>query len=475
MHRLSSLDAQFLAAEQGNFGAQYCGVAIYDTDDRETINAVTMAKRITERIDLCPPLRWKLVTVPLDLNHPVFATVSVDLDEHISEATLPEPGADTDLADEVARIMATRLDRDKPLWRLRILHGLPGRTAVVFTLHHAAADGVAAGEIFTILLDRADGDDSDPNVEVSPTERPNRVTLAASGLASMPLRGIRAALAAPKALPHLDQVPSLRSLPGVQALARTINPAAPRTSLDAPRTRFNTRLSPKRSVAFGSMSLADVKSVKNTLGVTVNDVVVALCGGALRRRLTATGDLPGEPLVAYLPVSTRPLDAIERFGNSISSIIAPIPTHIDDARERLAFTHQQMLHAKTRMRQAPPSLLSDVNDPIPTPLFNLAARGVIDLVGSGTVRPPINLIISNVPGSPTPQVCYGVPLRAHYPMSVVFEGFALNITVVSYQDQLDVGIVGDAAALPDAWDLLADVEDELNLLVSMATDSKGEL
>ncbi|TDL11720.1 wax ester/triacylglycerol synthase family O-acyltransferase [Mycolicibacterium obuense] len=468
MHRLSSLDAQFLAAEIGNFGAQYCGVALYETDDRETISAVSMTKRLAERLHTCPPLRWQLVTVPLDLEHPVFTETAVDLSEHISEATLPEPADEAALADEVARIMATRLGHDKPLWRLRVLHGLPGRTAVVFTLHHSVVDGIAAGEIFAMFLDQADPGLVTADTEMS-TDDPNRAVLALTGLASMPVRSVRAALSAPKTLGHLDQVPPLRSLPGVQRLSRAVNPAAARKALDAPRTRFNTKLGETRAVAFGSVSLADVKTVKNAFGITVNDVVVAMCGGALRRRLTATAELPDDPLVAYLPVSTRAPDATERFGNAISSIVAPLPTHHADPRERLSFAHEWMGRAKARMRQAPPSLLSDVNDPIPSPVFGMAARGLLGVVSSGLVKPPINLILSNVPGSPSPQSCFGAPLRAHYPMSVVFDGFALNITVVSYCDQLDVGIVGDGEALADSWDLLHDIEAELDELVATAT------
>src|SRR5205807_1976770 len=151
----------------------------------------------------------------------------------------------------------------------------------------------------------------------------------------------------------------------------------------------------------------------------------------------------------------------DRYGNAISSIIAPIPTHLPSATERLAFAHETLAAAKRRSRNAPPTLLSDVNEPIPTPIFGLAARGVIELVSSRFVQPPINLLISNLPGSPVRMTCAGAPLLSHYPLSVVFDGFAVNITVVSYQDGLDVGIVGDAQALPDAWDLMSDVRAEL--------------
>ena len=468
MHRLSALDAQFLAAESGNSGSQYCGVAIYQTGKLRPITAATMRERLAERIRQCPPLRWKLVTVPFDLDRPVFVEGEVNLSDHISESTLTEPADERTLAAEVARILAVRLDRDKPLWKLQVIHGLPGRTAVVMTLHHAAVDGIAASEIFATILDGpADTSSAPSDDDVDAV--PSQAALAARGIASIPARRIRALRSAPGALAHLDQVPILRSLPGLHTVSQIFRGDRSGQRLDAPRTRFNAKLSPARSVAFGTVSLSDVKAIKNALGITVNDVVIALCAGALRRRLTSTDELPATPLVAYIPVSTRLPDAKDRYGNAITSIIAPIPTHLASDRERLAFAHETFKVAKQRSREAPPTLLSDVNEPIPLPMFGIAARGLMELVSSRFVRPPMNLIISNVPGSPVKLTCLGAPLLAHYPMSLVFHGFTLNITVVSYDQGLDIGIVGDAETLPDAWDLMDDFRLELAELVALVT------
>lgn len=475
MRRLSSLDAQFLAAEHGNFGSLYCGLGVYETKRGESINAATMKRLLAERLGQCPQLRWKVVTVPFGLDHPVFIDVDVNLKDHISETTLGAPADEATLAAEVANILSTPLDRDKPLWRIRVIHGLPRRTAVVITLHHAVADGISAGEILTALLDvngRA-ASITMPRSPIQPDAVPSQVGLAARGLASLPLRRARSLGSTPRTLAHLDQVPALRSLPGVHTLSRVFRGETGGKRLDAPRTRFNAKLSAARSVAFGTVSLTDVKAVKNALGITVNDVVIALCAGALRRRMTTTGDLPTEPLVAYLPVSTRLPDAKDRSGNAISSIIAPIPTHLEDPRDRLAFTHETLDRAKRRSREAPATLMSDVNDPIPVPVFGIAARGLMDLMSSRFVRPAVNLIISNVPGSPVTLTCLGAPLLAHYPLSVIFDGFTLNITVVSYRDGLDIGIVGDAATLPDAWDLLSDIRIELGDLVERVATERS--
>lgn len=464
MRRLSSLDAQFLAAEHDKFAAHYSGLALFETVDATTITATTMKSRVAACIDRLPPLHWKIVTVPLGLDHPVFVETDVDLDHHIFESDLPAPATDEMLGDAVARILSTRLDRDKPLWRLDVIHGLPGRTAVVITLHHAAADGIAASEVLAAIMDG----DNQPATEPRRLEAgPNSLGLATRGLAALPIRGVQALLSARQTLAHLDQVPAIRALPGVRTLTRVIRRDGDADPLHSPRTRFNVKLSGNRTVAFGTVPFSEIKALKAHFGITVNDVVIALCAGALRRRLTATGEAPAQPLVAYIPVSKRSPDAQDRFGNAISSIIAPVPVHLSEPEGRLSYAHETMTKAKHRTREAPDTLLSDVNDPIPVPLFGFAARALMDLVSSRFSRPPINLVISNVPGSPTRMTCSGAPLLAAYPGSVDFDGFALNITVVSYQDGLDIGIVGDAKALPDAWGLLADIRRELNDLTAL--------
>jgi diacylglycerol O-acyltransferase / wax synthase len=379
MRRLSSLDAQFLAAERGNAGSHFCGLAVYDTGNETKITAEHMRELLRERIAELLPLRWKVTTVPLGLDHPVFVETAVDLDYHVSETSLDAPADDAALAAAIGEILSKPLDRSRPLWKLQVVHGLPGRTAVVTTLHHAAIDGIAAGEIFAAMHD-VSGEATSSRLEhpqVHPEPTPSQAELALRGLVSLPPKSLRAIRSTPRAIAHLDQVPALRSLPGVHTVASAARGDLRAAPLDAPRTRFNTKLSGGRSVAFGTVSFREVKAAKQHLGVTVNDIVVALCAGALRRRLAATGDLPDEPLVAYIPVSVRLPDAKDPYGNAISSIIA------------------------------------------------------------------------------------GAPLLAHYPLSLVFDGFALNITVVSYQDGLDIGIVGDAEALPDAWELMDEIRSDL--------------
>jgi WS/DGAT/MGAT family acyltransferase len=253
----------------------------------------------------------------------------------------------------------------------------------------------------------------------------------------------------------------MRSLPGLHEISSTIRGEFGAARLDAPQTRFNVRLCGARTVAFGTFSFGDVLAAKRHFGTTVNDVVVALCAGALRRRLMATGDLPAEPLVAYCPVSARSSESKDRFGNEIASMIAPIPTHLPTLDERIAYAHEKLLHAKRRKEEAGPTLMRDINEPIPAPVFGIVAGGVMNLVSSRWVRPPANVLLSNVPGPKEALECGGAPLLAWYPISLILEALPLNMTVVSYHDGLDVGIVGDAKGLPDAWALVDDFRREM--------------
>jgi len=235
-------------------------------------------------------------------------------------------------------------------------------------------------------------------------------------------------------------------------------------SVRAPRTRLNGQVSPHRRFAFGSLSLDTVKKIKKRHGVTVNDVVMTLCAGALRRRLTATSDLPDEPLVAMVPLSVRTPEQFGTFGNKISMMIVPIPTDIADPAERLAAMHQTMSSAKEHHQALPATLLQDVTHFIPPALFARTTRTLFRVAAQNT--PPVNVVISNVPGAPFPLYCGGAKMENNYPVSVLFEGVGLNITVLSYQSHLDFGLIADRDMLPDAWELLADLRSSLKELAA---------
>ncbi len=473
MRRLSSFDAQFLAGETANTLGHYAALGVLEphegtpVPDRDTLIAM-----VEERIDRLKPLRWRLRTAPLGLDHPVFVDSEVDVADHIYETVVDEAGFAT-AALKAQDVLSRQMRRDRPLWEMHLLRQADGQRAFLITkLHHAVADGLSAAVVLGTLCDDVPhGRVLPPPDEPVPGD-PGRAEMLARGLLGAALHPLKALQVAPAALPHLDQIPGLRSVPGVasiswsaQQLARLRNPEEedrPGPLLDkAPRTRINGALSEERRVAFASLPIADVKAVKKRLNVTFNDVILAMVAGAMRRRLG--DDLPDDALLAFVPASVRPAPD-GTYGNAISSYVVPIPTDVTTATGRVQRTHQVMALAKHRHEAVPSTLLADANMLIPPALFRMVAGGAMQLIGSGRIAPPINLMVSNVPGPPVQMYCCGARVVAHYPLSIVMAGVGLNITVVSYDQQLDVGIVGDRDLMPDVWDLMQDLVAELAAL-----------
>jgi WS/DGAT/MGAT family acyltransferase len=234
------------------------------------------------------------------------------------------------------------------------------------------------------------------------------------------------------------------------------------TTSRAPRTHFNGPISPHRRVSCGQVSLDTVKAVKNAAGTTVNDVVVALCTSAVRDYLIERDDLPAVPLLAMIPVSVRTEEERGAFGNRVGTMIVEIPTNEEDPRKRLERTHASLKSAKMRHQAVPASLLTDGTAFIPPAVAALAARSTIELLSR--TRPPLNLVISNVPGPREPLFCAGAQLEALYPVSAILDGVGLNMTVMSYRDHMDFGIVADRDQVDDAWGLLDRTRDALDEL-----------
>jgi WS/DGAT/MGAT family acyltransferase len=268
----------------------------------------------------------------------------------------------------------------------------------------------------------------------------------------------------------------VQDIPGAPTLARVTRrirrigrPArdggmleAPRSK--APRTVFNGPVTSHRRVAFGTLSLKTVKDIKNTTGTTVNDVVVTICAAALRSWLEERRELPDAPLVAMIPVSIRTAEERGTFGNRVSTMAVAIPTDVEPPLERLQAAHEALRSAKERHRAVPASLLQDATLFIPAAIHARASRVTLRLSTRNAVTPIFNVVISNVPGSPTPLYCAGARLLANYPVSAVTDGMGLNITVLSYEDRLDFAIVADREQVPDAWPLMDALEGALDQL-----------
>ncbi|MEA2125221.1 MAG: diacylglycerol O-acyltransferase / wax synthase [Solirubrobacteraceae bacterium] len=482
MRQLTSLDHQFLALESRRQTGHVAGLAILDTSgDATQVTCRSVKQLVRSRLPALPPLRWRVVEVPLNLDYPYWVEdEEFDLDFHVRELALAAPGNDEQLAEQVSRIVSRPLDRSRPLWELYVIEGVEGgRTAMLTKIHHALIDGMSGAEIMGLLLDLSPEGTALPPVDESKSRLggpPGQLGMLARGALGVPRYPLRVLRALPRALPNTRDAPAVfGTIPGADTVGRLASrvrgvvsgadtPSA--KALRAPRTTFSKRISAHRRFAFGQLSLDEVKDVKNRYGVTVNDLVVSICAGAVRRWLIEHDELPDEPLVAQIPVSVRTDEERGTYGNRILLMRAPLFTNVADPVRRLELTHEEMSVVKQRHKALPASLLQDANHFIPPAVFHRAAQLTFRVTSGSAGRPNWNLVISNVPGPQFPLYCAGARLEAQYPVSVITDGMGLNITVMSYCGHLDFGIVADREQMPDVWNLigwLGEALDELKL------------
>jgi diacylglycerol O-acyltransferase / wax synthase len=478
MRQLTSVDAQFLALETPRQSGHVGALAILDDSERAggRITIDDICALMSERLSLLPPLRWRLAQVPLGLDYPYWIEdPDFDMDFHVRELALPAPGTDDKLAEQVSRIVARPLDRSRPLWELYLIHGLEGGGLGMLTkIHHALIDGLSGAEIMGVLFDLVpEGREIEDAPVVRPDREPSDLEMLGRGLLGLPQQPVRALRSLPAALPNLSETP-FSGLPGAETVSRVADrvrrtvsgdgSSITRTNLKAPKTSFNGRVSAHRRFAFGQLSLDEVKAIKNEYGFTVNDVVVAICTGAVRRWLIEHGELPTDPLVAQIPVSVRTSEQAGTYGNRIMLMSAPLFTNLPDPAVRLRRTHEALSVMKERHKALPAELLQDANHFIPPAVFARAARATFTLAVSSPGRPTWNLVISNVPGPQFPLYCAGARLDANYPVSVITDGMGLNMTVMSYCGHLDFGLVADRDQIPDLWKLIDWLRDSLEEL-----------
>jgi len=474
VQQLTGLDAAFLALETANTTGHVGGVSVLDP--REAPQPLTLA-RLTEvlgdRLPLVPVLRRKLLNVPLGLDQPYWVDdPDFDIEYHIRELALPRPGSDAQLAEQIARLHARPLDRRRPLWEIYLITGLAKRRAAVYTkIHHSAIDGASGAELLTVLLDLSPDGRELPAAEPFRPGRPPGpavlAALAAARLAWRPVETVRMTNEIVRVMPTLAPAIS-RFVGGMLGLNRGDGEVIATTAGRAPATPFNRPVTQHRRVAFRSVDLDSVKAIKNALGISVNDVVMAMCAGALRRWLTEHDALPQPPLIAMIPVSIRDPASKGALGNKVSAMLATLPTNVDDPLKRLEIVHAATELAKSQQAAIPQGLVDQVSDFAPPALTARAAR-VVFATGLLHRLPPFNLTISNVPGPNIPVYLCGAKLLAHYPVSVITDGQGLNITVVGYLGRLHFGLTACRELIPDIDALASYVADELDILLEAAS------
>jgi len=467
MERLTGLDAAFLALETPSAHMHVMATMVFDPSNVPGgFGADTVKRLIAERLPLMPPFRRRLVTVPFGLHNPLWVEdPGFDLDYHVRRAALPAPGGPRELGRLTAEIAGRPLDRSRPLWEMSVVEGLEhGHVALIAKLHHAAIDGALGVELMSHFFDLDPipvSDDDPPQLEKERVPSDVEMVLgAASSFVRRPVLFVRAARNA------------VRS--GVKVVRRLRNePVQAGVPLTAPMTRLNGVTTPHRRVAFASVPLADVKAVKNAFGVTVNDVVVAATSGALRTYLADRGGVPSRPLVAAIPASVRTEDERGVMGNRVSTMFATLAVQVADPVERLRSAHEVMAGAKAVHEDIGGQTLSQWAAVAAPAIFSRGMR-IYERLLQGRHPPVINAILSNVPGPTFPLYCAGARLVGMFPMGPVMSGTGLNITVISYLDNVEVGIMACREIVPDVWAIADGFSHALDELVGAAGRSSRD-
>jgi diacylglycerol O-acyltransferase len=459
MERLSGLDASFLYLESPAQLMHVCGVLLLDP---ATIPGGYSFERLREdleqRVRGIPAFHRKLRPVPLEIDHPVWVEdTDFDIDRHVHRLAVPSPGGMEELGELAAHMAGIPLDRSRPLWEMCVIEGLGSGQLAIFTkMHHATVDGVSGANMISVLCSLEPGA---PLLDLGDTAQ---VSAHAPSDLELFGRGVLANVLKPWQLARLVR-------PTTSLVARTIERVRAGTAmaapLTAPRTAFNGNISGRRSVAFADLSLDRIKEVRHAVeGATVNDVVLAVSGGALRRYLEHRGDLPASSLLASVPVSVHGTSAIAGGTNKVSTIFARLGTDVADPVARLQGLATANAHAKEHHNAIPADTLQEWAQFAAPRTFGFAVRMVASLKLAEKGPVIHNLVISNVPGPPVPLYFMGARIDALYPLGPIFHGAGLNITVMSSNGKMHVGLIGCRDALPDIVDLAAEFEVELDAL-----------
>jgi len=376
----------------------------------------------------------------------VWATdKNVDLDYHVRLSALPRPGRVRELLELTSRLHGTLLDRHRPLWEVHVIEGLAdGRVAVYMKTHHALIDGVSASRVWYRSLS------SDPQGQFVPgwaqTQSTKSRPASDGGFNPMGMLGATAR--------------TLRNVAGIAPATLTsayqaFNDNAAAVPFQAPKTMFNVPITGARRFAAQAWPISRLRAVSKDAGVTVNDTVLAMSAGALRRYLLEQNALPDEPLIAMVPVSLR--GEGEGEGNAVGAVLCNLGTELTDAAERLVRVHNSMRYSKNVL-----SGLSSLQS-MAVSVLNVAGLALTPVPGllDHVTGPPFNIVISNVPGPNKPMYWNGARLENMYPVSIPVDGQALNITVTSYADSMQFGLVGCRRSVPSLQRMLVHLEDAL--------------
>jgi WS/DGAT/MGAT family acyltransferase len=404
----------------------------------------------------------RLVEVPMRLGFPVWVDdPEFDIDNHLRRAALPSPGGMRELGDFAADVISRQLHRDRPLWEMWIVEGVEdGKIALVAKMHHSTIDGVSGAELLGVLFDM------EPDPAPAPARTERQLDSRIPSGPELVSQALMADVVRPFDLPGM-MFRGIRSLFDVRRITKGLS-AKTALPLTAPRTSINAAVHARRRVAFAAASLADAKALKNAMGTTVNDVVLAMCAGALRTYLQAGDELPDIPLVSVVPVSVTPDVAELKGSNKVSAMFVQLPTDLEDPLERLRAIHEATKGAKEVHKALGATTLQNWAEHATPNVFAVAARLYTGMKLADRHRPVANMVISNVPGPDFPLYLGGSQLLGMFPLGPVMDGMGLNITIMSYMGVLYWGLASDARAVPRLWDIAAAIPHALTELMEAA-------
>ncbi|MCU1365357.1 MAG: wax ester synthase/diacylglycerol acyltransferase, partial [Ilumatobacteraceae bacterium] len=460
--------------ETANVFGHVSSLNIYDPTDATGGAGVEATKQIIlERIGQLAPFRRRLVEVPFGLDLPYWIEdPAFDIDFHVRHHAVPKPGTPEQLAEVISRIVARPLDRTRPLWELYVIEGVANgtRIAQLTKVHHAAIDGAAGASMLAAILDpspdyRPTGSTAPWVPDAVPTDD-HMLRITALEYLRRPEKMIRLSVRSIRELAASTQNGGLRALADVIAQPmpgpfgrmmrerlRGVNhdvdnpPALPPTH--APRTPWNRPITPHRRFTACTIALDDAKRIRRQFGCTFNDVVMALCSGTLRRYLLLHDCLPDEPLIAMVPISVRSGSESDAYQNRVSALLADLATNEADPLQRLLRVRASMTAAKDNFAAIPAETLQDFTQFAPPAVAARAMRMYSRLRIADRMNPPFNLVISNVPGPNYPLYSAGAKLEHFYPVSALADGQGLNMTVQSYNGNLDFGFIACRDLVPD--------------------------
>ncbi|HXQ76149.1 MAG TPA: wax ester/triacylglycerol synthase family O-acyltransferase [Acidimicrobiales bacterium] len=476
VERLSGLDASFLAMETPTMKLHLSAVMVFappvPTHDETQLPVERVRRLVGERLHLVPPLRRRAVRVPFGLHHPVWVEdPAFDLDFHVRRASIPAPGGPNELSAFVGELAGRPLDLDRPLWEMHVVEGLEsGHFAIVTKLHHATIDGASGADLLAVFFDLGPEQQPvpPPDRPWQPDDLPTERELVAGALSSLTRQPERAASAVRRTVGAVRSLAErnrrLREEDGVDP------PPAP---FSAPRTSLNGAISAHRRFAFLHVPLDDVQTIRGAFGGTVNDVVLACVGGALRRLLAERGEVLDDPLVAMVPMSTRsPADA-GVLGNKVHAMLVSLATTVADPVERLRVISSGTRLAKEQAQVLSEDLLREWAQLAVPALSSRLARLAGNLRLFDHVPALFNVLVSNIPGPDVPLWCAGARLVALYPVGPLADGAGLNVTVISYTGTLYVGILGCRGLVPEVDHVAHHLSDSLGELLKVAMRTGG--